>query len=367
MQFRTHVFEFYRYFLHIFKRDETLLPSLTWQGWVLGDPHPGNFGFILLADGESRYTFNDYDDFGRGPLILDITRLVLGTYLQLKELGVVDRSNQTWKWENQLVTLIKESYLQGLNDSVNFVLSPSFRDYLNKKKPREFVPSPGDIEGETIAPKEDRYSVAPAERKYLEKILVGQVSDLRDWKLADLKKRVKTYGGSRGLERYLTLWKKGSTLLLLEWKPIVASQLEYFFPSNDVDGVLRTELAWDYFIGKKRGPWYVTVWIYDKPFKSRPLYKDQSSLKWKADWDSVYFQNAIKLNAFLLGQFHRQSFKDQRLAEDFFSSLQPIWDWLPKALKKQLPKFIKKLERSSSTSTPTQQTISCQKLFHFTG
>ncbi|NJM09996.1 MAG: DUF2252 family protein [Bdellovibrionaceae bacterium] len=61
------------------KVEEPLKPYLQYEGWVLGDPHPENFGVLYSAEGRVLAP-NDFDDGGEGPFALDLLRYLSTTH-----------------------------------------------------------------------------------------------------------------------------------------------------------------------------------------------------------------------------------------------------------------------------------------------
>ena len=85
-------YKFYRSFVPLFykilaeARDQNIQkfkPLSEHKGWVVGDPHPANFGAMLTNQTFKKesvmYTANDSDDgFGDSPLYIDFLRFLTG-------------------------------------------------------------------------------------------------------------------------------------------------------------------------------------------------------------------------------------------------------------------------------------------------
>jgi len=76
------------------------------KGWIIGDPHPANFGAVLINSSPLNrsviYTVNDPDDgFGDSPLYLDFLRFLTGVCIIGNDCNPVNK--------------IQKAYLRGLN------------------------------------------------------------------------------------------------------------------------------------------------------------------------------------------------------------------------------------------------------------
>jgi len=111
-------YAFYRAFVPLYYRILTDASDINIQnlrvladhkGWIVGDPHPANFGAILTNNLSLKqsviYTANDPDDgIGPCPLYLDLLRFLTGVHIIENGCTPVNK--------------IKKAYLQGLKDEL---------------------------------------------------------------------------------------------------------------------------------------------------------------------------------------------------------------------------------------------------------
>jgi hypothetical protein len=206
--------------------NKNLIPVdlLKFQGWVLGDAHLFNFAEVKLKDGSYKWSFNDLDDSGIGPFILDFMRFASTTkvskyggvdfldlyhaYLDgvkseeykkpeiVKDLRDLSEKEAEKEWENhieKIIDLETEKINYGIKSIVSFLDGPeSMQAFINKH-----------ISGfEKVLPKGS--------------------------KITDLAFRTKETGGSQGLVRVFLSAKVNDEFNIYEFKPLVRPGLDYY-------------------------------------------------------------------------------------------------------------------------------------------
>jgi hypothetical protein len=208
------------------KNNESLLaPSLlAFQGWVLGDAHLFNFAEVKLKDGTYKWSFNDLDDSGIGPFVLDLMRFA----------STVVASNYKRVNFNDLF----EAYTEGVSGKNH--KKPSIVKDLRKlaekeaeNKWDEFIDKIIDAETEKLI-----YGVkgivsfadGPQEMQKFILAHVGQFQKVlpMDTMITDMAFRTKELGGSQGLVRVFLSAKEGKDFVIYEFKPLVRPGLDYY-------------------------------------------------------------------------------------------------------------------------------------------
>lgn len=157
------------------KVEEFLRPYLRYEGWVLGDPHPANFG-ALYTSASWVFAPNDFDDGGEGPLVLDLLRYLSTTHDQ----------------SSTMLAELVDSYRDGLCGVAP--LLPDFMDSTGRTSLELNQSKDIDPEG-FIAESRELFPVPRIQR---EKFL----AHLPSGRLIDAYATYRDKGGSSGLKRF---------------------------------------------------------------------------------------------------------------------------------------------------------------------
>lgn len=215
---------------------------LNIKGFVVGDPHNGNFAPTLINN-KMKWVSVDYDDGGKNiPLILDFVRYLAS----VKSVTDDVRSKDLW-----------EAYLSGLQghpkDPPDFVqelldMSPAqYRKLQHKKALKNSVEQNGirqlvvdDVENFKIEDTQERQTI---QNKFQ--------TLLTNMKVLDVVGRQKDRGGSKDAARYLALAQRdpanpNSELVLYEMKQKLDSAVDEYEmqPEDNFASVI------DFFVGK---------------------------------------------------------------------------------------------------------------------
>lgn len=169
------------------------------KGWIVGDPHPANFGAIL-TDGSSLkrsviYTVNDPDDgFGDSPLYVDFLRFLIGVRIIGNNCNPVNK--------------IRKAYLQGLKGEtlvdqpreIRKCLKRLWKGEKNLKK-RDYKCFYEDRKRKVSSP---IIEIPTQELTALKTLLKSEWQDL-DLKIDQGFEYIRTKGGSGGLARKVLL------------------------------------------------------------------------------------------------------------------------------------------------------------------
>lgn len=110
------------YFYALLDRNRNTLESVraarSAVGWCAGDPHPENFGALVLRDGASTFTLNDMDDAGPCPLIMDLLRFLVGARFvdadaDLPPAYLAGLRGESWPVPTAVLKLLKKSVARG--------------------------------------------------------------------------------------------------------------------------------------------------------------------------------------------------------------------------------------------------------------
>jgi len=235
---------------------------LKHEGWVSGDPHPGNFA-IIQVEGKLKLLPVDLDDAGRGPLVLDITKL----------LGMLKVFNPELKAKQ-----VTQSYLDGLagkriafpekyrefRDMTKTDYEAIVAEYVGKKqKNGKFKLKEGEIEAATRTQKDKVKTL-------VSKAIPGA-------KIQDVAIRPVERGGSAGSLRFWILIEEKGKQRILELKTIQDSGLNAYVPQGEKGKHFQE--AFDFFWEGKTDPHFQVVSLDGKPFflreKKVDLYDSQ--------------------------------------------------------------------------------------------
>lgn len=266
---------------------------------MAGDAHMENFGLKFFKE-KLRLSVNDYDDLTRGPIILDVIRLLTSARLAGVEV------------DEKLVEDFLKKYTKGIkgkNHDFSNVVKDSIESSLGKTALNEHQIS---IENKIFikkkVPNKDLTLVQKEEwRKLLNEY--GTVKDSYSY--------VKQSGGSAGLTRYEFLVEKNNELKWIEAK-------EWAEPSYNVGAKVNPPNESD------RYNWIIT---YDRPytipqitsyngktFYLRSIDDRQTGIS-LTDLHKKDVEDVLMDEAFALGDFHQFYLKDSK---DFAKELDQI-------------------------------------------
>lgn len=206
--------------------------ELLVEGVVVGDAHIGNFGQVRLKNKSLDIRMIDFDDSGRGSLVLDLLRLWSSIKISPAEL----KSKDIW-----------DAYLSGLRQEA--VDTPKSVSRLNNLSEKEFDKLQDEYVDEVT--KKDKFiynketslqseDLAPAWLKRSIKILADNlstnvsknVSKNRDekYEILDRAWYIKSTAGSQGMARVWLLVKNKSNdqVRIIEFKQMADPATKYF-------------------------------------------------------------------------------------------------------------------------------------------
>lgn len=205
---------------------------LNIQGLIFGDPHNGNFMTALIKNQTTQirsvqWACVDYDDGGKGPLILDFARYLASVK------AVDDRVKSKDLWD---------AYLSGLNGEQKS--PPDFIEKLLKLSPQEYEDLENDkAKKNSVRASQGRVLVRdnvenfditdPQERNLIHHTFSSHLHDLQ---ILDVVGRQKERGGSQEAKRYLALAKRNNgKYVLIELKENLEPAVnKYQSQSDDV-------------------------------------------------------------------------------------------------------------------------------------
>lgn len=307
MDFRSHVSGFYQQVI----AHQSRLPVLNrirTHGWCAGDAHPENFGIILSEQGQGIFTYNDYDDSGFCPLVLDLARFLIGAELLANELEIKNFDLQTLFY----------IYLGYLGNQPA-TLSPLLWERLEQDLPTAFIPPKSRVSNLKIVVESDMQPITSLKELLdLANNVRAYFPTLEGYNFLDGVTRTKKTGGSAGLTRYLTLWQNRTNgdLFMLELKPILDPSVA-LVARQPYDNIALTQIAWDHFIGTDKGPWYRIFSLNNVSYQARPLYHDQKSVNFKRYSPTLRWE-LLKLEATTLAGLHA---KQDQVIERYKSEL----------------------------------------------
>jgi hypothetical protein len=172
------------------------------EALCLGDAHPDNFGYLSLA-GKTIYAYNDLDDSGYGPAIVDALR-----YFAIVRLTFGD---------DALTATLIETYLDGLKDptarpAVDRSLAPDWA-HVSAKQLRKLTTGGRLAEGS----KEGLEPASPADVAAVKQAILA-LPALAGATVLDVGQLERTRGGSGGLARYWALAEGGGQQTVWELK-----------------------------------------------------------------------------------------------------------------------------------------------------
>jgi hypothetical protein len=214
---------------------------LSFKGWVLGDAHLFNFAEVRLKDGSYKWSFNDLDDSGIGPFILDLMRFAI----------TVKASNyKTVSFED-----LYEAYVDGVTgnayskpDIIKELREISEKDAENEWT--DFIKKIIDFDTEKInygiksiisffeGPKPLQNFVTEHLDQFKSFLAKGSV-------IKDLAFRIKVSGGSQGIPRvYIAAKVEDNEFIIYEFKPLVRPALDYYQKQSNNESRINNMMKW---------------------------------------------------------------------------------------------------------------------------
>lgn len=220
---------------------ETRIPGR--EGLCFGDPHPENFGFLRI-EGTSRFGYNDLDDAGYCPVILDAAR-----YFAVLRLMFDDKDLRADVLETYVDTLKDASRATTISDA----LLPDWDDELSSKLAKY-------TSGDRIVRDADHEDASPRDRAAIEAAFDAAEAPLfRGRTLLDVVRVLRGSGGSGGLSRFWLLAQSGTKRTILEVKGSVTPGTELGRHARTLDPETRLDTLQRAFWERSAGESYVTL------------------------------------------------------------------------------------------------------------
>lgn len=262
------------------------------KGYIAGDAHVENFGFLVDNNGKSIMALNDFDDVAQSSLVMDVMRLSQSASYVNKELDQ---------------THLIQAYLKGLNDKP-YELS----EYINKLAAKasgggklskaEFTTT---ATGKQFAIKQaPTFATTQAQHSGLEAILKKKYG--KDVKLHDSYRTMKESGGSAYGTRYHLLAEFDGQVHFIELKEASGSGVVPELLSKAQTNPERILGARNTFLGNNFDRQLDVVAFENQNFQLRFKAKGNKSIDLgKARAEEI--PKIIEDEFFILGQLHRKS------------------------------------------------------------
>lgn len=283
------------YFYLLANANQKNLPIVTshlsTSAWCMGDAHQENFGFILLDNGKSIFTINDFDDAGPCPAILDLFRFMVSARLFDKDIQL---------------TPLMDAYLAGLQLQ-DYKMPPELKKLNEKSLKDGRAPRASKVKDNRLVRDDASTEPTAAEQNEIKKSLAYLKPFLStEPKILDIIATAKIGGGSGGLQRYEVLLEDKKQLIHLEFKeqvmPAIYPVATEKLPSQ-LDRVMTTLANTQ---GANRSFYYNVVAVGGKTMLIRPRFDGNVgiSLGKKANTED---KAIIRYEAYTLGVIHARS------------------------------------------------------------
>lgn len=266
------------------------LPSKA-VGLCVGDAHPDNFGFLKFGQ-RVLYAFNDLDDSGYCPVVLDALRYVTAVRVFFDDEALTERAAR--RYVEVLTGERKESEARADIAKIRKD-SPDFAER-KADKLEELVNGGAIVRGAGLrdVPAQTRTTITAALRSVVEGTVLDAVFVERE------------AGGSGGLDRYWVLVQRGAGQTILELKERAKPGVEHGLDSRVIEESARLPLL-------KRAIWGVESnddYVYTKAFGKTFLVRDRMA---KASLDSLELkrgarEDLIDAQTSILGLLHKSTF-----------------------------------------------------------
>jgi hypothetical protein len=260
------------------------------EGLCFGDAHPDNFGFLDVG-GETRFVYNDLDDSGPCPVLLDAARYFAVLRLYFDDADLSDH--------------VLEQYVDTLKDPsrakrVKRDLHPDMQREGKKDLDRATRDGRFVLDGDLHAP-------SAADRAAITK-LVGSDARLRGTTVLDVATLDRDGGGSGGLARHWILARRGAAETILELKEIATPGTELGHHARSLPAETRLETL-------KRAFWGTAApddWFEVKLGATRFLLRDRLAKQSLdlGDLDRKDRIDVLEAQASLLAALHAPALED---------------------------------------------------------
>ncbi|MBS1969795.1 MAG: DUF2252 family protein [Bdellovibrionales bacterium] len=258
-------------------------------GLCVGDAHAENFGFLVQQNGASKFTVNDFDDFGPCPVAYDLYRFMMSSTLYDSTLDV---------------GRVFDMYMKGLMGE-QVAPPPVIQNMLATSQSRGDSISPKKLTGSNLVRDDLTSEVTPQVREAVRVALLGFAPSSR---ILDIVKTMKEGGGSAGMVRYQVLANIGGQVRYLEFKEQTQASVYPVATAPLLDAKSKIFTAIRMEQGSQASKLYGYAQVLGADMLIRPIFWGSVGVSLGSsqddDFDAIYFE------AYTLGQIHRQSVTD---------------------------------------------------------
>lgn len=295
---RANAYHNWAYFKNVKPQSEAFRKVWEFEGEVVGDFHLLNLSDIELKNGKIKIGLVDVDDSGRGSLLADFTRGVIG--------------NQVSPYQLPLATIWK-SYKEGLRGKS--IETPKVISKLLEKSQDDFLDHQSkvlekNVDGDKFSSDAGLSSVTSATG------LVAQIYkdnldlmklQLKGSKILDVGYKIKVGGGSQGIPRFWFLVSDKGEQRIVEFKVLGEPAVALFEPqANDLERFLAVQQVYrseksllPFDVVQGTGVNFLVRQVYKGFLKFDPLQDtDKKDIEAGQDYYLYLFN--------LAGQWHRQ-------------------------------------------------------------
>lgn len=250
----------------------------------LGDAHPENFGFMLFED-KTEYLFNDLDDAGKCPILLDALRY----FTALRMMGL----------SSSELSIFTRYYIAQMDTAAKTLKIPSsLIENLEKKRKKNLKKYTAN---DLFLIKDDLIPLPQEEKDQLLAVISPLLSPLKVW---DIVANIKEAGGSAGLVRYWVLINNKNTVFdIIELKPRLKPATSWW--KEDEQAMKLTEIAED--IWNELPTYFGELEIEGRSFQVRSRTKDDINL---SKLKPLEFETVIKVQISLMAKHHLKKVKE---------------------------------------------------------
>lgn len=301
---RSNTYHYWGWMREATGQDLRIQPWLEYQGLVMGDPHLGNFSPVLVSKKNGKEAIElrvvDFDDIGRGPLVIDLARMIVAT-------EAIDSSVK----KSDLVT----AYIEGLKNpegqwagkipkELEKALELTVEDY--KKKYQDYV------EKKTSEGKDFKLEKGEMEA-YKGEMLEPVLSYFGRDRVLSVAEKIVERGGSKNALRLWVLLRKGENLQILELKEWQPSGLEAYAAQSSMRDILPQ--LYEYFWPGLTPQGYELVTINGQQFWLREKMLSLIDIPYNVNSKSEekFISEYGQVSAFLLGKVHGRQAAGQSL------------------------------------------------------
>jgi hypothetical protein len=287
------------YFYLLIQTNESRLKSFkylsAYHGWCVGDAHAENFGVLMQKDQTSLFSMNDMDDFGPCPVVYDIYRLMVSSYLYNPNVNIEK---------------IRDSYLLGLNQDIQAEqnLRPDqVKKLFEESKLRGLVPNPKKILQEQFIRTPEMSELSTSEKVQVKQILDQAGLGLSSaFEMKDIISTSKVGGGSGGLLRFEILISDEGSLIHIELKEEVRPSIYPVATSEIPDTSVRIKHALSIEQGPLASKLYSSVLLNGRHMLVRPQFYGNRGATLSGSANSED-EKLIDYEAYILGRLHTKN------------------------------------------------------------